>query len=262
MQIGICMPPPDFALASRLVSAGCDYYEPPMAQSIMAKDAPGFDASLETWTVGGLRARSANVFLPGELSIVGEGLDRTARDAYMHEALRRAKALGLRVVVFGSGTARTVPAGFPYEEALLQFGEALVLAANLASPEITICLEHLRHAETNLVNSLEEAGELAEELGTPGLCLVVDGFHLLEENEDPSVVRRFPELVRHVHVSGPNRKPPSESDVSQLTGLFRELVAINYEGSCSLECNWSDLAEEGSASLSTVRSVAESVGLA
>jgi sugar phosphate isomerase/epimerase len=262
MEIGICMAPPSAELASALGSAGCDYYEPAVASSVMAAGDGAFKADLGSWTVGPLSPRSANVLLPGELKVVGEHVDTDALASYLAEACRRAKLLGLEVVVFGSGTARRAPAGFPPGEARRQFGEALRLAAQHAAPEILIAAEHLRRAETNVVNSLAEAAALVRDIGVAGLALVVDGYHLDEVGEDAGVVRDVAPLVRHVHVCGPGRRPPVPGDGEYLGPLLRALADIGYTGRCSIECRWADLASEGPPAVQTVRRAAEKAGLA
>jgi D-psicose/D-tagatose/L-ribulose 3-epimerase len=245
-----------------LRAAGCDYYEPMVAGAVMAKTRPEFDSSLSDWHAGGLEPKSANVLFPGSLKLVGPDADAERVRAYLAEAMRRAELLGTERVVFGSGTARSVPDGFPRDEAYVQLKEALRVACALAGPGTFVCLEHLRRAETNIVNSLAEAGAIVGELGLANLALVVDGYHLAEEDEDPAVVRRFAGQVAHVHVCGPSRKPPGDSDVERMAALFRELVAVGYEGRCSIECNFSNLETEAAPALAAVRKAADMAGLA
>lgn len=262
MEIGICMPPPTAELASALRKAGCDYYEPAMASAVMKPDAASFETSIADWSAAGLAPRSANVLLPGELKVVGESVDQEGLRRYLGEATRRARLLGLEVLVFGSGEARRAPEGFPPNEALRQFGEALRLAAESASPGAVIAAEHLRSAETNVMNSLAEAAALVREVDAEGLALVVDGYHLDEEHEDVGVVRDAGPLIRHVHVAGPGRRAPAPGDGDYLAPLFAALAEIGYSGRCSIECRWEDLASQGPPALETVRSAAEKAGLA
>lgn len=261
LQLGICTGPPGAERAAALRAAGCDYYEPTVANALMAADPAEFEAHLADWSAGGLEARSANVLLPGDLKIVGPDVDAAAVQEYLKEAMRRAEALGLERIVFGSGTARNVPEGFPREQAYRQLNDTLRLAAELAGEATTICFEHLRHAETNLVNSLAEAGEIVHELDLPNLGLVVDAYHLQEEQEDVAVVREVADKVAHVHVCGPARRPPGPSDEERLAALFRELAAIGYEGRCSIEASFDDLDAQAPAALDAVRRPAEIAGL-
>lgn len=261
MELGICCGRPSEAQARVLVDAGCDYYEPSIAGAVMSRDRADFDASLTDWVVSGLAPRSANVFLPGDLAVVGAAVDEGRLEIYAREALRRLEVLGIERAVFGSGAARNVPDGFSRDHARRQLGAFLARVAALGSPEVVVCLEHLRRAETNIVNSLQEAGELVEAIGAEQLGLVVDGYHLEEEDEDPKVVRRFAALVRHVHVCGSGRTPPAASDAKRLAELFDELAGVGYVGRCSIECRWTEIVAEAPAALDVVREAARATGL-
>ena len=268
MEIGICMPPPSGELAATLGSAGCDYYEPAVATAIMAPGAGAFEADAGSWTVGPLPPRSANVLLPGDMKVVGDDVDADAVSGYLAEASRRAKLLGLEVLVFGSGAARRAPAGFPPDRARRQFAEALRLAARYAAPEAVVAAEHLRAAETNVVNSLAEAAAVVRDIGAAGLGLgpgglglTVDGYHLDEEHEEVGVIGDVASLVRHVHVCGPGRRPPAPGDETYLMPLLRALAGIGYAGRCSIECCWPDLAQQGPRAVETVRRAAGEAGL-
>lgn len=261
VKIGICMSPPSETLGTRLGEAGCDYYEPGMARTVMADDAASFDAQLASWSSGGLEPRSANTFVPAELPVVGPAVDQSALRTYLKEALRRARALGLETIVFGSGGARRIPDGFDRAEATEQFAAALRMAAEEAYPDVTIAAEHLRKAETNLMNSLAEAAELVASVGAANLALVVDIYHLNEEHEDVGVVRDAAPYIRHVHVCGSSRQAPTDDDIDMLAPLFRALADISYDRRCSIECGWKDLAVQGAPALAAVRTAARQAGL-
>jgi D-psicose/D-tagatose/L-ribulose 3-epimerase len=261
MELGICTGPPGRERARELRAAGCDYYEPMVASAIMREGSSAFGSSVDEWYASGLEAKCANVLFPASLKIVGPDASPEQLKAYLTEAMRRAELLGTERVVFGSGASRSIPEGFPRQEAHNQLKEALRLACALAGPGMLICLEHLRRAETNMVNRLAEAGAIVEELGLTNLALVVDGYHLAEENEDPSVLRQFEGTVAHVHVCGPGRRPPGQDDVGRMVALFEELAAAGYRGRCSLECNFSDLERDAPPALAAVREAARMAGL-
>jgi len=262
IDIGICMAPPDDARAEVLAAAGCAYYEPTVAGALMAESREEFDEQVGRWSSSALPAKSANVFLPPELKVVGPEVDRERLTSYADEALRRVDAVGIELVVFGSGASRQVPDGFPREEARRQFDDALWIAQKAARPGTTICLEHLRSAETNLINSLAEAGAIVDALGLERLALVVDAYHLQEEREALGVVRDVSEHVAHVHVCGPARSVPSEADHDRLVALFEVLAEIGYSGRCSIECTWHDINAQAPAAIAAVRQAAEDGGLA
>lgn len=260
LEIGLCMPPPGAELAVKMAAAGAEYYEPTVARSLMEHSAEDFDASMGAWSAGGLFPRSANVLLPGDLKVVGDAVETDRLQTYFSEAMRRAKALGIERVVFGSGGAREVPEGFPRERAEQQLRDAAVMVAEAAG-DVVICLEHLRRAETNILNSLAEAGAMAAALNRPNIKLVVDGYHLAEEHEDVGVVKQVADYIAHVHVCGPARRPPSAEDHGALTALFSQLADIGFRGRCSIECHFEDLETEAPAALAAVRHAAEVTGL-
>jgi len=259
------MVPPGEALARALRNAGCDYYEPGVATVVMGQSRADFDAHLSSWSEGGLEPRSANLFLPGELKVVGPEVQPDKVQAYMGEALQRAKALGIGRIVFGSGKAREVPEGFPRQEAYSQLGQAARWASEAAEKAgggAVICLEHLRRQETNIMNSLAEAGEIAHALNLANVGLVVDIYHLTEEQEDFAAVNEVADKVAHVHVCGPDRHPPTPEDEKRLVALFEKLAAIGYQGRISIEANFADIEAEAPAALGVVRHAAEVTGLA
>jgi D-psicose/D-tagatose/L-ribulose 3-epimerase len=265
VTFGICTAAPGEARAKALRDAGCDYYEPAVATTVMAGSRDDFDAHLAGWREGGLEPRSANVFLPGDLKVVGPEVEPEKVRDYMGESLQRAKALGIGRIVFGSGKAREVPEGFPRDEAYRQLEEAARWAseaAQRAGDGAVICLEHLRHQETNIMNSLAEAGKIAHELDLGNVGLVVDIYHLMEEHEDFAVVDKVADKVAHVHVCGPDRHPPAEEDEKRFVSLFERLAAIGYKGRISIEANFADLDAEAPAALGVVRHAAEVAGLA
>lgn len=153
------------------------------------------------------------------------------------------------------------PAGFPPSRARRQFREALRLAARYAAPEAVVAVDHLRTAETNVVNSLAEAAAVVRDIDADGLGLTVDGYHLDEEHEDVGVVGDVASLVRHVHVCGPGRRPPAPGEETYLMPLLSTLAGIEYTGRCSIECRWADLASEAPRAVETVRRAAEKAGL-
>src|SRR5690606_17291330 len=73
-----------------------------------------------------------NVLLPGTLKIVGPEVDSARIGRYLDNALARVHEIGSEIVVFGSGTARAIPNGFPAAEAREQIVAFLDQAASAA----------------------------------------------------------------------------------------------------------------------------------
>jgi D-psicose/D-tagatose/L-ribulose 3-epimerase len=258
---GLCLPPPTSAVAEVLARAGFSYYEPTVAHDLMAEAEWPAAPDLARWRPADLAPRAVNVLLPASLRVVGPERDLVRLRDYLTEAMRRARVLGVETVVFGSGGARRIPEGYPGDAARRELGEALRLAAAAADPGIRVCLEHLRRAETNLVNALDDARQLLDDLQEPRLALVVDAYHLQEEHESPTVIRACAAAVAHVHVCGAQRRPPEAGDVDWLARVLTELAAIGYGGKVSIECRLTDPAEEAPRALDNLRQAARLAGV-
>ncbi len=56
-----------------------------------------------------------NSFIPPQLKITGEAVFEDELTSYLELAMSRVKAVGGEQIIFGSGTARTIPKGFSSE---------------------------------------------------------------------------------------------------------------------------------------------------
>jgi D-psicose/D-tagatose/L-ribulose 3-epimerase len=249
-----------FADFGRLERWGFDYGELSVA-AVMALSDADFAAAAKTIASGRVRVEAMNSFIPGDLKVVGPSVDRPRLDAYVETSLRRAEALGVKVVVFGSGTARMVPAGFARADAQTQLREFLRRTGDEIVRRrygIVIGIEAQRKAESNILNTSAEAYELAASVNHPKINVIVDFYHLMVENEDPSVVLRIKDRLVHLHFAnpGPGRAYPRE--VSEYPGyapFFRALKTIGYRGRISIEAVSNDIASDAPAALPALRAL-------
>ena len=58
-----------------------------------------------------------NIFIPGNLKVVGPDVNEQAVLAYADSVLQRCKATGVQRIIWGSGGSRRVPEGFDHEKA-------------------------------------------------------------------------------------------------------------------------------------------------
>ena len=99
-------------------------------------------------------------------------------------ATERATELDGEIIVFGSGGARHVPEGFSRKRAHDQILEFLEAAANYARRHgLVIAIEPLNRSETNMINSIAEAVQFADELMQPEIQVLVDFYHQMLEAE-------------------------------------------------------------------------------
>lgn len=233
---------------------GFDYVEPAVVQTMELSDAE-FDAALARARASKIRVEAMNMLLPGSLKVTGPSVDRAKVRAYVEKALARAEALGAKVVDFGSGAARSVPDGFPREQAWLQLQQFLRdCGSHIASRKygMVIAIEPMQKAESNIVNSIEEAWRLARDTNHPKVRIMADFYHLAVENEDPAVILAAGPYIVHTHISNPGRGrmfPRDEAEDPRYAVFFGNLKRIGYSGRMSVEANTNDLESDAKAGL-------------
>lgn len=252
VQVGVCLDADKFEAAR---AAGFDYVE--IAAS---KVAALSDADFQQLAAGvaklGVPVAAANNFIPATIKIVGPEVDKARQEEYVAKCLDRLKALGVKVVVLGSGGARRVPDGFPQQEAFNQLVEFCRRLAPIARARaVTIAIEPLRHQETNILNTAREGMALVKAVDRPEIRLLVDYYHLAEENENPAVLVEAGALIVHTHIANPKgRVYPLSPEESAYAGFFDGLCKIGYAGRLSIEASTTDFATQAPQSLAMLRS--------
>jgi len=158
-------------------------------------------------------------------------------------------------VVFGSGGARRVPDGFPKDDAfkqLVEFGRRVAQEAR--THNITIAVEPLRRQETNIINSAAEGLELVNAIDHPNFQLMIDFYHLASEREDPAIVLRAREHIRHLHMANPQgRVYPLAWDEYDYAPFFANLRTIGYDKRMSIEASTKDFPIEAPRAIALLR---------
>lgn len=252
MRLGCCITGED-QLAPLV---GCaDYCELPVAKALMESD-DGFERLAARLAGSPVPALACNVFLPATLKVVGPAVDAGALGGYVATALARMERLRAGVLVVGSGGARTVPDGFDQERALEQFAGFLRdVAVRAAGHGVTVVLEPLRPAETNLLNTVAESAAFLRQRDAGPARLLADLYHMREQAESMDALGHAADLLAHVHVAGVGRGAPAP-DALDLEPFLRALHDAGYAGDCSIECSWKDFAAEAPGALAHTRSVA------
>jgi D-psicose/D-tagatose/L-ribulose 3-epimerase len=227
-------------------AAGFEYVEVGATEIAALSDAE-FDAAAARIKALGIATPAANLFLPGAMKVTGPQIDTEAQMAHVRRALSRLSRLGVEVLVFGSGGARRVPDGFAREEAfkqLVDFGRRAAREAR--ANNITIAIEPLRKQETNIINTAAEGLELVNAIADPNFQLMIDFYHLASEQEDPAIVFRAKDHLRHLHMANPNgRVFPKNWEEFDYAPFFANLKTIGYDKRISMEGNTTDLATDG-----------------
>ncbi len=249
MRFGVCAAPQE---ADWIAETGADFIEGGVQPVLAPRQAdwapPVAPARLP------LPVAAFNGFFPRELKLTGPKADLEAVTTYAGRAFERAARMGAKVVALGSGGARQVADGWPRDRAEEQLVEVLQATGPLAREAgVTIALEPLRKAESNVLNTVEEALELVEAADAPGVAVLADFFHLSVEGEPLEHLAAAGERLVHVHVSDPEDRGPPGPGGADYGPLMATLKAIGYAGRISLECRWEDMRRELGPALEFLR---------
>jgi D-psicose/D-tagatose/L-ribulose 3-epimerase len=107
------------------------------------------------------------------------------------------------VMVFGSPYQRSTTGGLTREQATRNYVDGLVgVAPHAAGRGVTILIEALPVAQSDVVTTLAEAVSLVEEIGSPAVRTMFDVHNAIDEAEPhAALVDRYFGYIRHVHVN-------------------------------------------------------------
>lgn len=255
MKLGLCTAPQNIETAAQL---GFDYIECSVT-SIAAMEQSEFDALLAKKPTFPIPILKCNGFLPGDVKPVGPSVSEEALDAYLEKALSRVSALGVKVVVFGSGGARAVPEGFSHVTAWRQIVDFLrFLIPYCEKYDIRIALEPLRRKECNILNLVSEGTLLSAIVDHPRIGVLGDSFHMITSGEPWDAFKYAGEKLLHVHISHSlpdlsGRIYPAPDDGEDYASMLNTLKEMGYQGDVSIEAGCKDLAVEGAAAIACLR---------
>lgn len=255
MKFGICAA---FQQVATFKTIPFDYLEESVQRFLLPeRPQADFDDLLQQARQLPVPITTANAFLPGDLFIVATPsrlVDTIRLEKYVRTALQRAEQAGIRVIVFGSGTARACPEGYDKQAALEQITDHLAQWSRWASNHgVTIALEPLRYAETNTINTVAEGIELLKTINSPGATLLADTYHMSCNHESPDILLKAAHVLSHVHVAEvEQRAAPGTSDYD-FSSYFQCLQEAGYDQRISIECRWKDLETEATTAISFLR---------
>lgn len=232
-----------------MAEAGFDFIEWPMSRTVGEMDDASFEGLRGLASALPITPEAWNVMLPASLKVVGPDADLEAMARYVETAFSRATELGGEVVVFGSGGARHVPDGWDHQDAMRQFEQACRIAGDAAQRHgLTIAIEPLNRAETNLLNRVNEGAAVVDRLQHPGVRLLSDLYHVVQENESIANTGDVAYMLAHVHIAAPHSRtlpqPGTQADVYD--EWFAALKHAEYDSRISLECR--EVTPDGAAS--------------
>ena len=253
MQIGFCTDPA--TVTSLPARPDCDFIEGHVV-NFMTPEAPDAEFAPRAAAVKacGFPMPAANVLLPATLKCSGPDIDYERLERYGQTVFRRAKEIGMTLIVFGSAGARMVPEGFPINKAFEQYVDLLRQFGPIAEQNgVTIVVEPLNRGECNLVNTVLEGAEAVRRANTNGVKLLVDIFHMLRNGESPDDIVKVGPLIRHAHVAENKDRAAPGTHGDDFRPFLRALRRAGYNERLALEPIWTDLPRQIGPALAELR---------
>ncbi len=147
--------------------------------------------------------------------------------------------LGGRYLVHGSPHQRRVDPGDTRADALARARDMFAaIAPRAAQAGVVYCIEPLSVEQTPLINTLEEAASLVQEIGSPAVRTMLDcsAAGRMEKASLGQLVERWlPQgLLAHVQVNDRNRRGPGQGE-QRFAPLFAALRRHGYGGDVAVE---------------------------
>ena len=253
MKFGICCGFDGISVAAKY---GFDYVETNF-RNLATSSSEDYEKFLSELKTNNIACEAANCFMPGELKVTGPDVDYNAIKQYLTVGFARAAEAGIKVVVFGSGASRDIPAGYNYKDAI---NDIIIFIKDYAGPiaaeyGITIVFEPLCKMETNIINTIKEGAMLASAIGLSNIGTLGDLYHMYVENDTYDDVKELKGVFLHAHVSNPVSGNPDmkriymkESDSFDYNGFFEALEYVGCER-VSIEANTSNLDEDAAEAI-------------
>jgi sugar phosphate isomerase/epimerase len=165
--------------------------------------------------------------------------DRSVRErtsAYLVALAEACRDLGGELMVFGSPKQRSLLPGISRQAALDLAAETFQpVLPTLSSAGVTLCLEPLSPAETDFLNTCDEALALVRRLNHPNVVLHMDVKAMASEPTPVTeLIGRHAGAAGHFHANDPNLRGPGFGD-TDFVPIFKALDAAGYDKWVSVE---------------------------
>ena len=107
------------------------------------------------------------------------------------------------VMVFGSPFQRRTDGAFPVDVAVRNFtGGVRSIATLLEERGVTLCVEALPIAQSDVILTLDEAVQVVRDVNSPAVKTMFDSHNAIDEAEPHAdIVSKHWDLIRHIHVN-------------------------------------------------------------
>lgn len=108
-------------------------------------------------------------------------------------------------------------------------------AAYAGARGVKLAIEPLNRFETDLVNTVDQALRLIDDVGSDNVGLLLDTFHMnIEEKDIPAAIRRAAGRIVEFHASSNDRGTPGD-DHLPWRDIARALSSVGFEGPIVIE---------------------------
>jgi len=153
---------------------------------------------------------------------------------YTLAAIRFAKNIGARIIVFGSPKNRVMVSKKNQHKVALGFFKEVGDYA--IKNNILLCIEpNPVEYKTNFINSTKEAIEFIKEVGSEGFRLNVDTGTIILNGNSSSIVNESLPYMSHLHISQPFLESVANKNSKLYHSIYRTLADNFYEGYVSIE---------------------------
>ncbi len=222
-------------LLEKIAAMGFDFVELPV------EDPTHFDAKVLGPALQrlGLEAVICTAVTPERDLSAGDPVMHEGALQYFEACLQLAEDLGASCVA-GPLYAPVGKARLDTEELRrLEWHRSVASLAQLAESAgrrgLKLGLEPINRFETDMVNTVEDALTMLDDVGSPHLGISLDSFHMnIEETDFRRAIEQAGERLIHIQVSDSHRGVPGEGN-SDWSGLREGLRAIGYDGKLAIE---------------------------
>jgi len=140
------------------------------------------------------------------------------------------------VMIFGSPLQRSTTGGLTREQATRNYIDGLIAVAPQALDRgVTILVEALPKAQSDVILTLDEAAAIVHEIKNPAIQTMFDTHNAVDEVEaHTALLEKHFDVIKHVHVNEMDGRYPGTGDYD-FGPLLKKLEALDYKGWVSLE---------------------------
>ncbi len=227
--------------AAALKLEGADFLTESVGNFLVPdKDEAEFEKNLAKLAASPLTILACNGFIrPANLHCVGPDANHDQILTWAETTFRRMKKANGKIIVFGSGSARMIPDGWPKDKAEAQFVALLKRLGPLAEAQaVTVTVEQLQADECNFINHIGEGAALIRAAGHPNIRMLADLYHIACGGDTPADLKAAMDVVVHVEIAEKVGRTVPGISGDDFRPYFRVLRETGYKGAVSIEGKW------------------------